>query len=175
VKHSSWTFPPQHRHSEMVAHAFTASKHIGSSYTVRLPSAAAAAALTLAACSDQTVVRDCVGRAALSLHLLKQLQSSLPAPSLLAGTDQAAVGDHTAGGTTAQHSMARRNSRNVSHTRNTSALRPHQQPPSLHWHLFFCCCIRNQAHHIACHRLLLQPPPAGHFSATRKLQLYTSS
>lgn len=65
----------------------------------RLPAANSdnnAMPLTLAAGCDETVVGHCVGRAAVPLHLIKELQRSLPAPRLLASTDKAAECDHTA-------------------------------------------------------------------------------
>ena len=54
------------------------------------------AALTLGAGCDEGVVGHHIGLATLAVHLTEQLQCQLPAPGLLAGTDQAAVGDHVA-------------------------------------------------------------------------------
>ena len=54
------------------------------------------AALTLGTGCDEGVVGHHIGFAPLAVHLAEQLQRQLPAPGLLAGTYQAAVGDHVA-------------------------------------------------------------------------------
>ena len=46
--------------------------------------------------SNERVVGDYVGLAALPVHLAEQVQGQFPAPCLLAGADQAAVGYHIA-------------------------------------------------------------------------------
>lgn len=52
--------------------------------------------VTLGTCSDERVVGDGVGGAALIVHLLEQVQGQVALPSLLACADQAGVGDHAA-------------------------------------------------------------------------------
>lgn len=57
----------------------------------------------LGACSDEAVVGDDVGCAALAQHLPKQVERQLPLPGLLTGADEGAVSDHAALTPCAQH------------------------------------------------------------------------
>ena len=51
---------------------------------------------TLGTCSDEGVIGDSVGSAALLMHFIEQLHGQLPVARLLTGADKAAVCDHTA-------------------------------------------------------------------------------
>lgn len=51
---------------------------------------------TLSTSSDEGVVGDSIGSAALLVHFIEQFHGQLPVASLLTGADKTAVGDHTA-------------------------------------------------------------------------------
>lgn len=50
---------------------------------------------TLGTCGDEGVEGDCIGEAALMMHLVEQLQCELPLSCLFACRDEAAVSDDT--------------------------------------------------------------------------------
>ena len=52
--------------------------------------------VTLSTSSDEGVVGDSVGSAALLVHFIEQFHGQLPVAGLFTGTDETAVGDHAA-------------------------------------------------------------------------------